>query len=49
VSPLTKLLGLTVFAAMFYTAVAPDSQTNKIAGTLFGGWNSTLKVLTGQR
>lgn len=47
-SDMTKLLGLTVSAAMFAVAVAKDSQTNKIAGTLIGGWASILKVLTGQ-
>lgn len=47
-SEMTKLLGLTVGAAMFFTAVAPKSQTAKIGGVLFGGWNSILKTLTGQ-
>lgn len=48
-SDLTKLLSLTVFGAMFAVAVAKESQTNKIAGTLVNGWNSVLKTLTGQK
>jgi len=48
VSDMTKILALTVTAAMFFTAVAPKSQTAVIGGVAFKGWNSILKTLTGQ-
>jgi hypothetical protein len=45
---LQKVLVLTVFGAMFYTAVAPESQTAKVGQVLFGGFNSWLETITGQ-
>lgn len=44
-----KLLGVTVGAAMFYTAVAPNSQAPKLAQIGGNFWVSVLKTLTGQK
>lgn len=47
-SSLEKIGLALVGAAMLYTAVAPESQTVKLAGALGNVWTTSLKVVTGQ-
>jgi hypothetical protein len=48
---LQQVLVMAVIGAMFSVAVAPESQTTRLAGTLagpqgFGGW---LKTISGRK
>lgn len=45
---LTKVLALTVGAAMLVAAVAPKAQTANIIEKGGNTWNNILKTLTGQ-
>lgn len=43
-----KVLVMFVIGAMVYTALAPESQTTRLADVSFKGYNSWLKTITGQ-
>jgi hypothetical protein len=48
VNTIQKVALALVGAAVFYTAVAPESQTVRLSDSIFRGYNSLLKTVTGQ-